>query len=406
MQGIRKRTWAEINLDNAAWNYQLIRKHTSADAKICCVIKANAYGHNAIRLASLYASLGADYLAVSNLEEAVQLREADMKLPILILGYTPPECADLLAKHQIAQCVYSRTYGEALSQAAMSAGVSVRIHLKIDTGMGRIGFQHLKNRSELSDALAVCHLPCLQPEGIFTHFASADEGADGESYTRAQFAAFQDAIAYLESCGITFSLRHCANSAAIFDYPECHLDMVRAGIVLYGLCPSQEVRNLPELRPVMKLKSVISHIKKISAGDSISYGHTYTADSERLVATVPIGYADGFWRLNSGGCQMLIRDRLFPLIGRVCMDQLMLDVTGANDLAVGDIVTIFGDAKGRCSADLIAAHTGTINYEVVCAVGERVPRFFLKSGEAIGLSDNLLQETCEPISSDARTQMR
>ena len=390
MQGIRKRTWAEINLDNAAWNYQQIRKQTRKDAKVCCVIKANAYGHNAVKLASLYASLGADYLAVSNLEEAVQLREANISLPILILGYTPPECADLLASHHISQCVYSRTYGEALSQAAMSAGVRVHIHIKIDTGMGRIGFQHHGGHSELSDANAVCHLPCLLTEGIFTHFASADEGEAGEAYTRAQFAAFEEAISYLESKGISFTIRHCANSAAIFDYPEFHLDMVRAGVVLYGLRPSADVRNLPELRPVMTLKSVISHMKPLAKGDSVSYGHTYTAESDRMVATVPIGYADGFWRANAGDCKMLIRDRLFPLIGRVCMDQLMLDVTGANDLAVGDIVTIFGDPEGRCSADLIAEHTGTINYEVVCAVGERVPRFFLQYGEPIGVSDNIL----------------
>ena len=390
MHGIRKRTWAEISLDNAVWNYEQIRKATRADAKVCCVIKANAYGHNAVHLARLYESLGADYLAVSNLEEAVQLREAGITLPVLILGYTPPECAELLANHQIAQCVYSRTYGEALSQAAMSAGVRVRIHIKIDTGMGRIGFQHHGECDELADALAVCKLPCLLPEGIFTHFASADEGEVGEAYTQMQFQAFMEAVEYLQNGGIKFMLRHCANSAAIFDYPAYHLDMVRAGVVLYGLKPSGDVRNLPELRPVMKLKSVISHIKPIAKGDSVSYGHTYTAEGPRMVATVPIGYADGFWRANANGCKMLIRDRLFPLIGRVCMDQLMLDITDAPDLAVGDTVTIFGDSQGRCTADAIAESTGTINYEVVCAVGERVPRFFLRGGEMVGVSDNIL----------------
>lgn len=393
MQGIRKRTWAEISLDNAAWNFTQVRKSTGEDAKVCCVIKANAYGHNAVRLANLYESLGADFLAVSNLEEAVQLREANISLPILILGYTPSECAHLLAKYQISQCVYSRTYGEALSQAAMAAGVRVKIHIKIDTGMGRIGFQHHGVHDEMADALAVCNLPCLISEGIFTHFASADEGENGESYTKMQFHAFMEAVEFLQQRGIRFALRHCANSAAIFDYPEFHLDMVRAGVVLYGLKPSADVRSLPELRPVMKLKSVISHIKQIEAGDSISYGHTYTADRPRLVATVPIGYADGFWRANANDCKMLIRDRLFPLIGRVCMDQLMLDITDAPYLAVGDTVTIFGDSQGKCSADLIAEHTGTINYEVVCAVGERVPRFFLRGGEVIGVSDNILRNT-------------
>ncbi len=393
MLGIRKRTWAEINLDHAVWNYTKIRQATSPDAKLCCIIKANGYGHNAIMLAKLYASLGADWLAVSNLEEALQLRQNDITLPILILGYTPPECAQLLATHNISQCVYSRSFGEALSQAAMSAGVRVNIHIKLDTGMGRIGFQHRGGScSELHDALAVCKLPCLYPEGIFTHFASADEGETGADFTRKQLSCFLDAVDRFDSYDIHFALRHCANSAAIFDYPEAHLDMVRAGIVLYGLHPSQAVSNLPPLKPVMTLKSIISHIKTIAPGDTVSYGRTFTADTPRLVATVPIGYADGFWRTNANGpCYMQIRDQLFPLIGRVCMDQLMLDITDAPDLTIGDIVTVFGDSDVRCTADAIAERTGTINYEVVCAVGERVPRFFLRGGDILGVSDNILQ---------------
>ena len=396
MQGIRKRTWAEINLDHAAWNYTQIRKAVRSDAKVCCVIKANGYGHNAVRLAALYETLGADFLAVSNLEEALQLRQNQITLPILILGYTPPECAIVLAKQNISQCVYSRSYGEALSQAAMSDGVRVKMHIKIDSGMGRIGFQHRGGHSELSDALAVCKLPCLKAEGIFTHFAVADDGEDGAAFTAEQYRNFIEAIEFLESKGIRFSLRHCANSAAIFDKPEVpglpdvHLDMVRAGVVLYGLKPSDQTRNLPELKPVMALKSVISHIKTIQAGDTVSYGRTFTADSPRVIATVPIGYADGFWRLNSNGnCKMLVRDQLCPLVGRVCMDQLMLDITDAKGLSTGDIVTVFGDDAGHCSADQIAANTGTINYEVVCAVGERVPRFFLKDGVPVDVSDNI-----------------
>ena len=396
MQGIRKRTWAEINLDHAAWNYQQIRKAVDPAVKVCCVIKANGYGHNAVRLAALYETLGADFLAVSNLEEALQLRQGQIALPILILGYTPPECAGVLAKQNISQCVYSRSYGEALSQAAMSDGVRVKMHIKIDTGMGRIGFQHRNGHSELSDALAVCKLPCIKPEGIFTHFAVADDGAAGEDFTREQYMNFLDAIETLGSRGIHFALRHCANSAAIFDkpaaegLPDVHLDMVRAGIVLYGLAPSGLTRNLPELKPVMALKSVISHIKTIQPGDTVSYGRTYAAEQPRVVATVPIGYADGFWRLNgSGGCKMLVREQLCPVIGRVCMDQLMLDITDANGISVGDIVTVFGDGGGLCTADQIAENTGTINYEVVCAVGERVPRFFLQDGVPVDVSDNI-----------------
>ncbi|HBI85037.1 MAG TPA: alanine racemase [Ruminococcus sp.] len=396
MQGIRKRTWAEIDLDHALWNYRQIRRAVRPDAKICCVIKANGYGHNAVRLAQLYESLGADWFAVSNLEEALQLRQGQITRPVLILGYTPPECAGVLAKQDISQCVYSRTYGEALSQAAMSDGVRVKMHLKIDSGMGRIGFQNRGGHSDLADALAVCRLPSLKTEGIFTHFAVADEGGDGDAFTAEQYRNFIDAIDWLGEKGVHFDIRHCANSAAIFDkpsvpeYPDVHLDMVRAGIVLYGLKPSGKVRNLPLLKPVMALKSVISHIKTIEAGDSVSYGRTFIADSPRRIATVPIGYADGFWRSNStGGCEMLVRDRLFPLVGRVCMDQLMLDITGADDINVGDIVTVFGDKDGLCSADRIAERTGTINYEVVCAVGERVPRFFLQDGTPVDVSDNI-----------------
>lgn len=396
MQGIRKRTWAEINLDHAAWNYSQIRKAVRPETKVCCVIKANGYGHNAVRLAALYEKLGADFLAVSNLEEALQLRQGQITLPLLILGYTPPECAGVLAKQNISQCVYSRSYGESLSQAAMSDGVRVKMHIKIDTGMGRIGFQHRGGRSELADALAVCKLPCLKPEGIFTHFAIADEGENGAEFTADQYEHFIDAIDRLGCYGIHFDLRHCANSAAIFDKPEVedlpdvHLDMVRAGVVLYGLAPSGVTRNLPELRPVMALKSVVSHIKTIEPGDTVSYGRTYTADKPRRVATVPIGYADGFWRLNGNGkCKMLVREQLCPVIGRVCMDQLMLDITDAEGISVGDIVTVFGDANGLTSADRIAENTGTINYEVVCAVGERVPRFFLEDGLPTDVSDSI-----------------
>lgn len=396
MQGIRKRTWAEINLDHAAWNYQQIRKAVDPAVKVCCVIKANGYGHNAVRLAALYENLGADFLAVSNLEEALQLRQGQISLPILILGYTPPECAGVLAKQNISQCVYSRSYGEALSQAAMSDGVRVKMHIKIDSGMGRIGFQHRNGHSELADALAVCRLPCLKAEGIFTHFAVADDGEAGEAFTREQYANFIDAIDRLGCYGVSFALRHCANSAAIFDkpagedMPDVHLDMVRAGIVLYGLAPSGLTRNLPELRPVMALKSVVSHIKTIQSGDTVSYGRTYTAEQPRVVATVPIGYADGFWRLNgNGGCNMLVREQLCPVIGRVCMDQLMLDITDAKGISVGDTVTVFGDGGGLCTADRIAENTGTINYEVVCAVGERVPRFFLQDGVPVDVSDNI-----------------
>ena len=395
MQGIRKRTWAEINLDHAAWNYHQIRKAVRPETKVCCVIKANGYGHNAVRLAALYESLGADFLAVSNLEEALQLRQGQITLPILILGYTPPECAGVLAKQNIAQCVYSRSYGESLSQAAMSDGVRVKMHIKIDTGMGRIGFQHRGGHSELSDALAVCKLPCLKPEGIFTHFAVADDGTDGESFTLEQYRNFIDAINTLGSHGIQFALRHCANSAAILRFPEMSMDMVRAGIILYGLHPSDVTKNLKvDLRPAMTLKARITLVKSVPKGTYLSYGSTYKTERESVIATVPIGYADGYMRNLSNRAYMLIGGQKVPVRGRVCMDQCMADITDLmTSVKAGDEAVIFGCQNGtEISADELARTAGTINYELVCVIGKRVPRIYIKNGRIANVLNYLIGE--------------
>ena len=380
MNGIRRRTWAQIDLDAAASNFAQIR--ASAKTRVCCVIKANAYGHGAVVLARLYESLQADFLAVSNIEEALQLRRGAIRLPLLILGYTPPECAPFLSDNDISQCVYSAAYAEALSAAAVAAGKSVRIHIKLDTGMGRIGF----TEREIEDAERVCRLPGLSPEGVFTHFAVADEGDAGEEFTRLQFDRFCRMSERLVIAAGKKLLRHCANSAALFDYPEFALDMVRAGDVLYGLAPSDAMRHLPELKPVMTLNTVISHVKEIAEGDTVSYGRVYRADKPTKIATVPIGYADGFPRLAGGKYSMRIGDRLVPITGRVCMDQTMLDVTNT-DARVGDVVTVFGADKA--TADALAEAAQTINYEIVCAVGERVPRFFVRGGTVVEVCDNL-----------------
>ncbi len=385
---IKYRVWAEIDLDHATHNFNQIKACTTA--KLCCVIKANAYGHGAVKLAQLYTSLGADYLAVSNIEEALQLRQHEIRLPILILGYTAPECASLLAKQGISQCVYSYDYGMALSQAATDSGVTVKIHLKMDTGMGRIGFLcRLDGKNELDQALSVSKAPGLEPEGIFMHFAVSDEGEEGRAYTDRQFACFMEAISYLEQNGVRFAIRHCANSAAIFDYPAYHLDMVRAGVVLYGLHPSEKVQNLPTLNPVMSLHSLVAHIKTVEAGQSVSYGRTYIADRCKRIATVPIGYADGFRRLNGQGRYCLaVHGNPAPIVGRVCMDQLMLDVSDI-DCAVGDEVIVFG-AEQPFTVDTLAALNQTINYEIVCDVGERVPRAYISNGEIMDWMDALI----------------
>lgn len=386
MNGFRRRTWAQIDLDAAIHNYQQVRQATNA--KICCVVKANAYGHGAVQLARLYETLGTDFLAVSNIEEALQLRCAAIRLPLLILGYTPPECAPTLSDNGISQCVYSAEYARSLSAVAVAAGKQVNIHIKLDTGMGRIGFV-CRDRDVPVDALDVCSLPGLCPEGVFTHFAVADEGEKGDAFTRTQFDRFLYAAEKLRQVTERDLLCHCANSAAIFDHPAFHLDMVRAGDVLYGLSPSPDMRHLPTLRPVMTLNTVISHVKEILPGDTVSYGRTFTAQKLTRIATLPIGYADGLPRLAGGRYSMGLGNHIVPITGRVCMDQIMLDVTGTQAKA-GDVVTVFGGSDG-CSADALAAAASTINYEIVCAVGERVPRFYLRNGIVTEICDRLCE---------------
>ena len=383
-----KRTWAEISLDAIEHNYKVIRAAADPKTMICCVIKADAYGHGAVMLAHEYESLGADWFAVSNLEEALQLRRNGIEKPILILGYTPAQMACDLAANRISQSVFSLEYARELSDIAAKSGVDVNIHIKVDTGMTRIGFLYQdpqRDRGAIEEMIAAAALPHLNPQGIFTHFASADEGDCGEGYTRRQFACFTDAIAHLKEAGIEFEIRHCANSAAIFEYPEFDLDMVRPGIVLYGLYPSDQIRNKADLWPAMELKSVVSMTKEVDAGVFVSYGRTYQTAGKTKIATVPIGYADGFCRVNSGKAQMLVHGKRVPVIGRVCMDQLMLDVTGIGEIRSGDIVTVFGrDGGEEISAAQLASLSGTINYELVCLVGKRVPRIYEKDGKTVG----------------------
>ena len=385
-------SWAEVDLSAVRHNYHTIRGFLPANTKLCCVVKANAYGHGVHQLAPLYEELGADWFAVSNVREALQLRRYGVTRPILILGYTHESCAALLAQENISQCVYSTAYGQRLSAAALEAGVTVKIHVKLDTGMGRLGFRCPgEGEDSVEGAIGVCRLGGLHPEGVFTHFASADEGAAGDDFSRLQTDRFVEALNRLSAAGITFAIRHCANSATLSDHPECRLDMVRAGIVLYGLQPSGDLRQPLPLQPVMSLRSVISHVKTVPAGTTISYGRTFTADREMKIATVPIGYADGFWRHNSpAGVRLTVRGQQAPILGRVCMDQLMLDVSHIDEVTLGDVVTVFGAAPAM-TADDIAAANNTIGYEVICGVGERVPRLYIEDGRWVGTLDNLMR---------------
>lgn len=392
MDFVWERTWAEVDLDAIRHNFTTIRGALPADVKFCCVVKANAYGHGASKLAPLYQQMGADWFAVSNIEEALQLRRFGVTRSVLILGYTPAACAEILARENFSQCVYSAEYGRQLSAAAVAADVTVKVHIKLDTGMGRLGFRIPgEGEDSVAGAIAVCHLPALVAEGVFTHFATADEGADGDDFFTRQADAFIAAINEFSKAGITFTIRHCANSAALSDHPEFRMDMVRAGIVLYGLQPSADLRQPLALKPAMSLKSVVSHVKSVAAGATVSYGRTFTATQEMRIATVPIGYADGFWRQNSpAAVQLTLRGQRATILGRVCMDQLMLDVTHIDGVQIGDEVTVFGTAPAL-TAEEMAAQNGTIGYEVICAIGERVPRIYRENGETVDTLDNLMR---------------
>lgn len=385
----QKRTWAEIDLDAVKHNFFEAKGRTGDGVRICCVIKANAYGHGALKLAEVYSAIGADAFAVSNIEEALELRRGGITLPIIILGYTAPECAELLAKNSIEQCVYSLECAMALSKCAASAGVSVRVHIKIDTGMGRIGFPCRSERCELEDALAACTLPSLVPVGIFTHLADADSGDAGEEFTRGQVNNFLRAVDFLESNGITFEVKHASNSAAIFDYSEYGFDMVRAGISLYGEPPSRALRNPPGLWTTMTLRSLISNVKTVYPGESVGYGRTFTAQREMRVATVPVGYADGFFRSASGGrLSLTVCGKAAPVLGRVCMDQTMIDVTGIDGVKIGTPVSIFGNGALMSATDMADA-LGTISYEIFTDVARRVPRVYIEDGKVSSIVDYL-----------------
>ena len=389
----RKRFWAEIDMNAAEKNFNIIKSKLGANTKLCCVVKANAYGHGAVYLSKLYESLGADFFAVSNIEEAMQLRNNGIKTPILILGYTPTSCASILAENNISQSVFSYSYAKELSKCAKADGVNVKIHVKLDSGMGRIGFDSIHDIDKTVETIAdVCSMEGLVREGIFTHFALADDGVDGAEFTKLQYNRFMSVINALASRNVEFEIKHCANSATTFEYPEYHLDMVRVGVVLYGVAPSGKVRDCEKLTPVMSLKSVISMIKEIEHGDTVSYGCTFKAEKKTKIATAPVGYADGFWRSNAtNGTQMLIRGQRVNIVGRVCMDQLMLDVTDVKGVREGDYITLIGTDKNETiTADELAKNNGTIGYEMICSIGERVPRFYIKDHDIVFVKDNIV----------------
>ena len=385
-----KHCWAEIDLDALLNNYQFI--HRTVGGNICAVLKADAYGHGSLAVADALHQAGVSAFAVSCLAEARELRRHGLTEPLLILGYTDPAFADELAALHITQALFSTEYARALSEAAAQAGCTVCCHLKADTGMGRIGFSLRSDFDDAVQEMEACYaLPGIRITGVFQHFAVADSlEADDIAYTATQHELFARLLARLQADGFDTGVTHCANSAAQLLHPVWRCDLVRAGIILYGLAPSGQVGS-PELHPVMKLKAVVTHLKWLQPGQSVSYGRTFTADHPMQVATISVGYADGYPRKLSGLGAMTIRGKAAPVLGRVCMDQTIVDVTGIPDVQPGDEVLVFGPeaAPGADTADTVAEKTGTINYEIICGISRRVPRVYLQDGRAVRIWNDL-----------------
>ncbi len=375
MDRATKRTWAEINLSNLEHNYRALRGMLPRGCRFLGVVKANAYGHGAIPVAKKLEELGAEYLAVACLDEAVALREAGITAPILILGPTAAEFAGELLRYGLTQSVADPDAARALSAAAVQADKPLKIHIKADTGMSRLGFLCDEEHADASaeEMAAACSLPGLDAEGIFTHFANAD---GDEDYTMRQLTRFLDAVDKLAARGVKFKIRHCAASAAVLNYPCTHLDLVRPGLALYGHYPDPSCQGLdgPGLLPVMTLKTRVAAVRELPAGTCVSYGCTHTLTRPSRLAVLPIGYADGLERLLSNRGEMLVRGRRVPIVGRVCMDLCMVDVTDLPAVRAGDEATVFGpELPLEEKADTV----GTIQYELLCGVAPRVPRVYL-----------------------------
>ncbi len=376
MNQTTKRTWAEISLPNLEHNYRALRGMLPRGCRFLGVVKANAYGHGAIPVAKKLEELGAEYLAVACLDEAVELRRAGIAAPILILGPTPVEFAGELLHHDLTQSVQDLNAARALSAAAVQADKPLKIHIKADTGMSRLGFLCDEKHADASveEIVKACSLPGLEAEGIFTHFANAD---GDESYTMCQLTRFLDAVDKLHAQGVEFKIRHCAASAAVLNYPCTHLDLVRPGIALYGHYPDPSCQGLdgPGLLPVMTLKTRVAAVRALPAGTCIGYGCTHTLTRDSRIAVLPIGYADGLERLLSNRGEMLVHGQRVPILGRVCMDLCMVDVTDLPAVQAGDEATVFGpELPLEEKADTV----GTIQYELLCGIAPRVPRVYIE----------------------------
>ena len=379
--------WAEINLDNLAHNMREVRRVTNIDTKITAVIKADGYGHGAVAIAETLLENGADRFAVATLSEAIQVKTSFPNIETMVLGYTPENLAQDVIEYNIIQTIYTLEQAKEFSKIAVSLNKNITVHIKLDTGMNRLGM--VFEDKTIDSILEMSKLDNLIIEGIFTHFAAADE--TNKEYTREQVKKYKYIVNSLEERGFKIPLKHVSNSAGIIDLPEYNFDMVRAGIMLYGLYPSKEVNHdIVNLKEVMCLKAQVSFVKTLEAGTGVSYGLKYKCDKESLVATLPIGYADGYTRMLSGKAKVMVQGSCVPVIGNICMDQCVIDVSGLN-VNIGDEVILFGgNDKNGISIDSVAQSLNTISYEITCMVDKRVPRVYIKNGEKINSKDYVL----------------
>ncbi len=372
MEKLLHRTWADVDLGAVRHNYRLVREHLRKDCLCMAVVKADAYGHGAVQVARALLAEGADWLGVSNLNEAIELRENGIAAPLLILAYTPPSEAARLAQYGITQAVLDTTYAAQLEHEAAAANVTLHVHIKLDTGMSRVGF-FCQEESPIEAIARACSFAHLQATGIFTHFAMADE-PDGEEFTRQQFGRFMHTVEALRERGITFQLHHCCNSAATVRFPDMQLDMVRAGIILYGISPCGDPDLQAKLRPTMAVRTVVSQQKTVPSGIGVGYGQTAHTTRPTVLSTLPIGYADGLLRVAAIAHRVSVQGTTAPLVGRICMDQCTIDTTDLPSVSTETVVTIFGDSVVPVTD--YASACQTIPYESYCLVGKRVPRCY------------------------------
>ena len=386
MKKILRPAWAEIDLDAIAYNTRNI-KQLIGHKDLIAVVKANCYGHGVIDIIPTLLENGVSRFAVAMISEALEIRENNITAPVMILGFTPLYLGEELINNNIEQTVYDLDYARELSKIALTLNKKAKIHIAIDTGMGRIGF--LPNEKSIDNITEICSLEGIEVIGIFTHFSTSDE--KDKEYSHEQFTKMLSVMDTLKKRGIDIPLKHVANSGAIIDLPDTYLDAVRAGIILYGYYPSDEIdKNNLALKPALTLKATITNVKTLEKDMYVSYGRTFKTSNETIVATIPVGYADGYLRKLAENGKVIIKGEFAPIIGRICMDQFMIDVTNIPDVKIGDEVILLGEKNGlKYNADDMAKKLDTINYEVTCMLKSRLPRVYIKDAHIINVKNHI-----------------